>query len=68
MGSLNFVGVLLSGWLTDRHDPRKLLAIYYTFRAVSLFFLPFLTDLGIAGLWVFAVVYGLDWIATVRRR
>ncbi len=65
MGSLNFVGVLLSGWLTDRHDPRKLLAIYYTFRAISLFFLPFLTDMGIAGLWIFAVVYGLDWIATV---
>lgn len=34
-------------------------------RAISLSFLPFLTDLGIAGLWIFAVVYGLDWIATV---
>jgi sugar phosphate permease len=65
MGSLNFAGVLLSGWLTDRHDPRRLLAIYYSVRGLSLFLLPFLTDLGVTGLGIFAVLYGLDWIATV---
>ncbi len=65
MGGLNFVGVLASGILTDRHDPRRLLMIYYTFRGVSLFFLPLLTDLGLTGLTFFAVLYGLDWIATV---
>jgi sugar phosphate permease len=27
MGAMNFVGTLTSGWLTDRYDPRKLLAI-----------------------------------------
>jgi hypothetical protein len=26
MGALNFVGTVGSGWLTDRFDPRKLLA------------------------------------------
>jgi predicted MFS family arabinose efflux permease len=65
MGAMNFVGVLLSGWLTDRHDPRKLLAFFYTFRGVSLFLLPSMTDLGLTGLTVFAVIFGLDYISTV---
>jgi MFS family permease len=63
LGSLNIVGTLASGWLTDRYDPRKLLALYYGFRATSLFALPFIYDL--QWLVVFAVVYGLDWVATV---
>jgi sugar phosphate permease len=65
MGALNFVGVLASGYFTDRHDPRKLLLIYYTFRGISLFFLPMLTGYGLDGLMLFSVLYGLDWIATV---
>ena len=65
MGGLNFVGVLASGMLTDKYDPRRLLMIYYTFRGISLFFLPMLTDFGLTGLTFFAVLYGLDWIATV---
>src|SRR5690606_6791305 len=32
MGAMNFAGTILSGWLTDRYDPRKLLAVYYGFR------------------------------------
>lgn len=63
LGSLNIVGTLASGWLTDRYDPRKLLAAYYGFRALSLLALPFIYEL--QWLLVFAVVYGLDWIATV---
>ncbi len=63
IGIFNFIGALMSGWLTDRVDPRKLLMIYYTFRGVSLFFLPFVTDNRSAG--VFAVLFGLDYIATV---
>jgi MFS family permease len=65
MGAMNFAGTLVSGLLTDRVDPRKLLACYYTFRGVSLFLLPFITDLGIGGLTAFAIVFGLDYIATV---
>jgi MFS family permease len=65
MGGLNFVGVLASGVLTDKYDPRRLLMIYYTFRGISLFFLPMLTDFGLSGLTFFAILYGLDWIATV---
>jgi sugar phosphate permease len=63
MGMFNFVGTLGSGFLTDRYDPRKLLAIYYGFRGLSLFLLPFTTNP--TGLLVFAVLFGLDYIATV---
>jgi len=63
MGGMNFVGTLFSGWLTDRVDSRKLLAVVFAFRGGALFFLPFVE--GIGGLTVFAVIYGLDWFATV---
>ena len=63
MGLFNFVGTIASGWLTDRWDPRKLLLIYYTFRGLSLFMVPFIHDtMTIAA---FAVLFGLDYIATV---
>ena len=63
MGGLNFVGTMGAGWLCDRMDPRKVLAGIYGLRAVSLFILPSVT--GPAGMFVFAVFYGLDWFATV---
>jgi predicted MFS family arabinose efflux permease len=63
MGTMNFVGTIASGWLTDRYNPRRLLACYYAFRGVSLFLLPFVTSTG--GLAVFAILFGLDYIATV---
>jgi MFS family permease len=63
MGGLNFVGTILSGWMTDRVHPRKWLAMVYALRGVSLFILPFVNDF--SGLLVFAVIYGLDWFATV---
>jgi MFS family permease len=63
MGAFNFIGTIASGWLTDRRDPRKLLLIYYAFRGVSLLFLPFVHDS--AGIVVFSVLFGLDYIATV---
>jgi MFS family permease len=63
MGMMNIVGTLASGWLTDRHDNRKLLAFYYGFRALALLGLPFVTEM--RGMVIFAILYGLDWIATV---
>ncbi len=63
MGMMNIVGTLASGWLSDRYDNRALLALYYTFRAISIAFLPFVVNT--FGLAIFAAVYGLDWIATV---
>jgi sugar phosphate permease len=63
MGVFNFIGTIASGWLTDRLDPRKLLLVYYGFRGVSLLFLPFVHDtMSVA---VFAILFGLDYIATV---
>lgn len=64
MGLFDLVGTTASGWLTDRYDPRKLLFVYYFLRGISLVFLPFI-DFGSATLIIFAVFYGLDWIATV---
>jgi len=63
MGAMNFVGTIASGLLTDRYDPRKLLAVYYSLRGLSLLLLPFVTEF--SGLAVFAVFFGLDYIATV---
>jgi sugar phosphate permease len=63
MGVFNFIGTIASGWLTDRLDPRKLLLVYYGFRGVSLLFLPFIHDTVSIG--AFAILFGLDYIATV---
>ncbi len=64
MGVFDLVGTTLSGWLTDRYDPRKLLFAYYAIRGVSLIYLPY-SDFSLYSLSIFAVFYGLDWIATV---
>jgi predicted MFS family arabinose efflux permease len=64
MGIFDLVGTTLSGWLTDRYDPRKLLFVYYGLRGLSLIYLPF-SDFSFYSLSIFAVFYGLDWIATV---
>jgi len=64
MGFFDLIGTTLSGWLTDRYDPRKLLFAYYGLRGLSLIYLPF-ADFSFRGLSLFAVFYGLDWIATV---
>jgi sugar phosphate permease len=66
MGIFDIVGTTASGWLTDRYSSRHLLFGYYTLRGVSLAFLPMTLQSGVASsLVVFAVFYGLDWIATV---
>jgi MFS family permease len=64
MGVFDFIGTIGSGWLSDRFDNRWLLFWYYGLRGLSLLYLPF-TDFSFYGLSVFAVFYGLDWIATV---
>lgn len=62
MGVASFVGTAFAGWLCDRIDPRKVLSAAYLFRGLSLFVLPYVTEA--YGLFVFAVLYGLDWFAT----
>jgi predicted MFS family arabinose efflux permease len=65
MGVFDLVGTTGAGWLSDRWSSPWLLAWYYGLRGLSLFFLPFALGGSETGLWVFAVWYGLDWIATV---
>ena len=64
MGAFDLVGTTLSGWLTDRYDPRKLLFVYYALRGLSLIWLPY-SDFSLTSLSLFGMFYGLDWIATV---
>jgi sugar phosphate permease len=64
IGAFDFVGTILSGWLSDRYDNRWLLFVYYGLRGLSLILLPF-TGFSVIGLSAFAVFYGLDWVATV---
>ena len=65
MGLFDLVGTTASGWLSDRYNCRYLLFGYYGLRGLSLMFLPQALLGPAAGLGVFAVFYGLDWIATV---
>jgi predicted MFS family arabinose efflux permease len=64
MGVFDLFGTTASGWLTDRYDPRRLLFIYYSLRGAALVYLPF-SNFSLTSLSIFAVFYGLDWIATV---
>lgn len=66
IGIFDIVGTLASGWLTDRYDPRLLLFGYYFFRGLSLLLVPWLLGPHVhPSLFVFVVLYGLDWVATV---
>lgn len=65
MGIFDLVGTTASGWLSDRYNCRYLLFGYYGLRGLSLLFLPQALLGPSVGLGIFAVFYGLDWIATV---
>ncbi|WP_218821953.1 MFS transporter [Haematobacter genomosp. 1] len=64
IGVFDFVGTVGSGWLSDRYDSRWLLFWYYGLRGLSLVWLPF-SDFSLYALSIFAIFYGLDWVATV---
>ncbi|MEW6121944.1 MAG: MFS transporter [Pseudomonadota bacterium] len=64
IGVFDFAGTVGSGWLSDRFDSRILLCWYYALRGLSLIYLTF-SDFSFYGLSLFAVFYGLDWVATV---
>ena len=66
VGLFDIVGTIASGWLTDRFNPRILLAVYYQFRGIGLLVLPLLLSATVQpSMIVFVVIYGLDWVATV---
>ncbi|WP_420716735.1 MFS transporter [Streptomyces sp. CoH17] len=66
IGVFDVAGTIASGWFTDRFEARRLLAVYYALRGVSLLFLPMLLAPSVHPPMVFFIVfYGLDWVATV---
>jgi MFS family permease len=66
VGIFDILGTIASGWLTDRFNPRILLAVYYQFRGIGLLVLPLLLSATVQpSMIVFVVIYGLDWVATV---
>jgi predicted MFS family arabinose efflux permease len=66
VGIFDIIGTIASGWLTDRFNPRILLAVYYQFRGIGLLVLPLLLSAEVQpSMIVFVVIYGLDWVATV---
>jgi MFS family permease len=66
VGLFDIAGTIASGALSDRVNPRILLAAYYGFRGVGLAMLPYLlSDSLQPSMIAFVVVYGLDWVATV---
>jgi sugar phosphate permease len=64
IGVFDMIGTIGSGWLCDRYDNRWLLAMYYGLRGVALVWLVY-ANVSTIGLMTFAVIYGLDFIATV---
>jgi MFS family permease len=64
IGVFDMIGTIGSGWLSDRYDNRWLLAMYYGLRGVALVWLVY-ANVSTTGLLIFAVIYGLDFIATV---
>jgi MFS family permease len=64
LGIFSLIGATISGWLTDRYNPRILLFWIFSLRGLSLMLLPY-SDFGGLSLTVFAVFYGLDWIAVM---
>lgn len=64
IGIFDFFGTILAGWLSDRFDNRYLLFWFYGLRGLSLIYLSF-SGFSLVELSVFAVFYGLDWVATV---
>ncbi len=66
VGIFDVIGTIASGALTDRINPRILLAVYYALRGVGLLMLPsLLSDSVHPSILAFVIVYGLDWVATV---
>lgn len=66
VGIFDILGTIASGWLTDRYNPKILLAVYYQFRGIGLLVLPLLLSATVQpSMIVFVVIYGLDWVATV---
>lgn len=64
VGVFDFIGTVFAGGLADRYDNRWLLFWFYGLRGLSLIYLSY-SGFSFFELSLFAVFYGLDWVATV---
>ena len=62
MGGLNVVGVIIIGFLADRFSRKNLLGTVYAIRFCAYVLLVMMP--GSLGIWGFAVLAGLSWVAT----
>lgn len=66
IGIANILGTIAAGRLTDKRQPRLLLAVFFLVRGGTLALLPLLFTSGISpGLITFAIVFGVLDVATV---
>ncbi|MFE2292042.1 MFS transporter [Streptomyces sp. NPDC059452] len=66
IGVFSALGAVLSGWLTDRFDPRRLLTVCFAVRALTLLALPMVFSAEVTPpMLLFVLVYGLVDVATV---
>ncbi|MFE7482329.1 MFS transporter [Streptomyces sp. NPDC057552] len=66
IGVFSALGAVLSGWLTDRFDPRRLLTVCFAVRALTLLALPLVFSAAVTPpMLLFVFVYGLVDVATV---
>ncbi|HEX7127410.1 MAG TPA: MFS transporter [Thermodesulfobacteriota bacterium] len=63
MGGMNIVGTMLSGWFCDRLGHKRPLAFFYFFRGLALLILLWIPNIAVLDAW--AVLFGLNYIATV---
>ena len=62
-GAMSIVGTIGSGWICDRFGRKTPLAVYYCVRGLSLLFLTVVWDR--PSLFLFAIVFGLNYFSTV---
>ena len=75
---LNVIGAIGGGWLADRFGRKNVLGTVYAVRGIAYLVLiggfiavernislPFIGSPGLASLWIFAILAGFSWIASV---
>ncbi|MCQ9180967.1 MFS transporter [Streptomyces sp. IBSBF 2953] len=66
IGVFNVVGTIATGWLTDRMDARRLLAVYFLLRGLLMVSLPLIMTATVSPpMLVFVISFGLLDLATV---
>jgi MFS family permease len=63
LGAMNIAGTLISGWCCDRFGGKPPLVFSYALRGGALIFLLYVESA--SAFYVFAVIFGLNWISTV---